>query len=201
MSGCFNNSVLLLIDLQVLWSKSPEIKAEFPDYRQNTRDLISFARKNGLEIVHIYVDCVENKSLWLKQVIKQWNRFGFIASDTWELKNNQPDSRLVQPLENERIFIKNNFDAFTNPKLNAYLKERNITTVYVAGLISSVCVINTINGSLVNGFETCVVSDCCGDFSRKLHDILLFDGYQKFIKHFSIKNGWKEIIPEVQSKL
>jgi len=69
---------------------------------------------------------------------------------------------------NEFIFDKILPDAFTNQKLNAFLKEKNVDEVEVVGIDGNVCVYKTALGAKKNGFKVVYNENCTDTKSKKL---------------------------------
>ena len=63
-----------------------------------------------------------------------------------------------------------NCEHLTHNDYNRYLHSNSITNVFVAGLITSVCVHHTAFTLFDAGFETSVIRDCCADRTRRRHD-------------------------------
>ena len=71
---------------------------------------------------------------------------------------------------------KDAYSGFVDSDLDAQLKAGGITRVYVGGLATDYCVVNTVVDALGNGYETYVLSDAVaavnvesGDGARALH--------------------------------
>eukprot|EP00483_Globobulimina_turgida_P011839 UN11861 len=176
----FKNCALLLIDFQQQWTKGHEVADQFPNLKQNVRKLVEFARNNNLLVIHIHADYHKEHSLWFDE-----EKYSLIS-----YKNNKPDFDLIKPTKDERIFYKSTFDAFYKTTLNEYLQSNNIKTVYGAGLVTSVCVLNTLHGSYINGYKTFIVEDCCGDTKKAWHDTII-EIYSFMMPVVCIKNQLK----------
>ncbi len=71
---------------------------------------------------------------------------------------------------------KDAYSGFIDSDLDAQLKASGITRVYVGGLTTDYCVVNTVVDALANGYETYVLTDAVaavnvepGDGDRALH--------------------------------
>ena len=62
----------------------------------------------------------------------------------------------------DRIFTKYCFNAFTNPKLYTYLKEKNIKNLIFVGFNSNICVESTARAALDLGFNITLLKDLIG---------------------------------------
>eukprot|EP00483_Globobulimina_turgida_P004644 UN04653 len=176
------NAALLPIDVQKdYYSDTPVIKDTFPDFGKNIASLLLHSRNicnnnnDGLqlelEIIHIRQHDIIDKSVWLP-----WWR---------ELHPNDKsvatgmDEKFCKVLKNEKLFVKHTFDAFVNTGLNNYLQSKGIETLYVCGLITHACVLNSVMSAFNYGYRIYIIRDCCADRSKDVHNSLLkiFDGY------------------------
>lgn len=79
----------------------------------------------------------------------------------------------------DKVFLKgtddkdDGYSAFeaTNENLAAYLKERNVKQVYVAGLTTEYCVKQSVLDSLKNGFETFLIEDASKGIHNHVNDV------------------------------
>lgn len=62
------------------------------------------------------------------------------------------------------------FNAFSNTALEAVLRERGITRVLVAGMVTSLCIDSTGRAAYERGFEVTVLSDCTSGRSAAEQD-------------------------------
>lgn len=148
--------VLLLIDMQSD-SWEPAFNEAFPDYCQRVRELLAFCRANGIEVVHIRAEFAPDRSDWMAPYIVKGRipyRCGTPGVETLPY---------AAPIAGEQVFVKHTFDAFCDPALEAYLRERGTRFVLTAGLLTSVCVLFTTVSAMQRGFMVAVVEDCCAD--------------------------------------
>lgn len=184
----FDNAALLLVDFQQRWTLSDNIRFAFPNLQDNVNKLTTFCRSKNMEIVHIYVDIDAKEFKWCQYVLKQLQS---TDESIYHLHKNKPDLNYSNPSQfNEKVIIKRTFGAFVKTDLDKYLKSKNISSVYVSGLITSVCVLNTLMGAIDNGYDAYIVEDCCGDNSRFIHDAVL-TSYREIWKCVKISNGLK----------
>jgi maleamate amidohydrolase len=67
------------------------------------------------------------------------------------------DDRLV--VINDRYFSKRQGDAFSNPRLGAFLQSRDVRHVILAGVYANACVRCTARGALKRGYRVTVLRD------------------------------------------
>ena len=122
--------------------------------------------------------------------------------DQFNLSINKPDLNFSNPINDEKIFIKPHLNGFLKTNIDQYLRSKGIKSVYVSGLITSVCVLNTIMGAINHGYDTYIVKDCCADQNKIVHDVALKSYYDYgIIKPVKIMNNLKRTKDMIPSKL
>lgn len=87
----------------------------------------------------------------------------------------------LAPIDGELVVRKTNPSAFHGgPALAAWLTQRGVSTLVVAGCTTSGCVRASVVDAMTLGFRPVVLSDCVGDRALKAHDASLFDIGQKY---------------------
>jgi ureidoacrylate peracid hydrolase len=71
------------------------------------------------------------------------------------------------------IVDKTRYSGFHNTGLEALLRGLRVETIYLAGVITNMCVEATARDAFHRDFRFVVMSDCVSGFSRKLHDASL----------------------------
>lgn len=85
-------------------------------------------------------------------------------------------AELVAPLQplaghaNATEVAKPSFDAFHGTELCSLLRSKGITTVYLAGVETNVCVLFTALSALSNGFATTILEDAVATSRPDLHE-------------------------------
>jgi nicotinamidase-related amidase len=148
---------LLLVDVQHdFWNE--ELKTAFPNFQQNTAELLEFCRRVGIEVIHLREVFSPDKSDWLPRYL---------------LRGRSPCVRGTQgagvldfavEVPGEKVIEKQTQDGFHNPELRPYLHWKGRRFLLVAGLVTSVCVIFTAASASQKGFLAAIVSDCCADY-------------------------------------
>ena len=72
-----------------------------------------------------------------------------------------------------KVVEKPTFDAFFATGLHAFLRCRQIETLYVAGLETNVCVLFTVCSALSNGFNTSILVECVSTSQMDVHETTL----------------------------
>ncbi|MFH1456081.1 MAG: isochorismatase family cysteine hydrolase [archaeon] len=65
----------------------------------------------------------------------------------------------LEPTKDDLIITKSTYDAFTNPKLNKYLKKQKIKYVVITGIFGDGCVQSTIQGGFSAGYNFIILKD------------------------------------------
>merc|ERR1711953_9708 len=168
---CSQSSILLCIDLQTCYYQPP-ITELFPKLEQNVRNVLGFCRDSKVQVVHVRQEDLRGISEWLPW----WEELH--PDQVGDLGVPSP-LKCSEELQTEPVFIKNTFDGFYKTGLDKYLREKNVKTVVVMGLITRACVLNTIMSAFNSGYRVLLLGDCCGDRSLEVHQQILstYDGY------------------------
>lgn len=79
----------------------------------------------------------------------------------------------LYPLEHESVIDKPGKGAFYNTVLHDYLQQQAISTLFVCGVTSEVCVNSTIREATDRGYRCIAVRDCCASYFPDLHEIAM----------------------------
>jgi ureidoacrylate peracid hydrolase len=71
------------------------------------------------------------------------------------------------------VIEKTRYSGFHNTALEALLRGLEVDTIYLAGVITNMCVEATARDAFHRDFRFVVLSDCVSGFNRKLHDASL----------------------------
>lgn len=113
-----------------------------------------------------------------------------------ELLYDSHDAQIVaelQPIASEGVIQKQNPSAFFETPLAAWLNQRNVDTVLVAGNSTSGCVRATVVDSCSYNFRTIVVAECVVDRAHGPHIAALFDMDQKFADVVELKEVQRQL--------
>lgn len=144
------NSCLLLIDLQEDYNEL------YNDLSKSVTKLLKKARKENVLICFVF-----KKDLYVKPFLK-------------ELRGNKPLDEgnpfdFATPLKNEKTIIKRYYDSFFETKLNSFLTQNNIETLYISGCLTGVCVLNTMFGAFNRDYRIHLIENACSDHNKKRH--------------------------------
>ncbi len=81
----------------------------------------------------------------------------------------------LKPGKDDRIVPKPRFDAFYQTNLECLLRCREISTLVVCGVLTEVCVSNTVREAFMRDFDVIVAEDAVGSWNSKAHRDALED--------------------------
>lgn len=87
---------------------------------------------------------------------------------------------VLKPAAGELVVRKTNPSAFFATNLSAWLVQRGVETLLVAGCTTSGCVRASVVDAMSCGFRPIVLADCVGDRATGPHEANLFDMGQKY---------------------
>ena len=160
-----SNSCLLVIDIQGDNKKVYNYK----QLKKNICKLIEFAREKNILIYYIFFIRNHN-SYW----------YNFKKELMGEISEEGLPLDFIVPNNSEEIIFKTAYDSFFNTDLDKLLKEKNIKTLYICGVLTGVCVLNTIFTGFNSGYRIVVIENCCSDKSKKRHKDV-FDNYSNYL--------------------
>ena len=76
----------------------------------------------------------------------------------------------MEPLDSE-VIIKNKagISAFQDTNLDRELKARGVTRLYIAGLLTNICLESTVRDAYDRGYQVTVVRDAVASISHEAH--------------------------------
>ena len=166
---------LLLIDIQPEYY-TKYIKQIFPRFIENITKLLVFARKNKFRIIHIRVkhDLTKNKTVSKKKPhsFSNWQELYLKMNKNCPTIISGNPLPCAQELHNEPVIIKPAFDAFMGTQLHTMIQasKNKKQVIWIAGLMTSICIHHTAHGALIRGYNVHVVVDCCVDRTRAQHN-------------------------------
>lgn len=161
----WEDKVLILVDYQNAFF-GPALQADNPNFANNTKELLAWARSEGIEIVHVLSKFKKDKSDW---------PLYYRLEGSIPCLEGAPDQEMLQfvdIMDGERVFYKNRFDSFANGELTRYLKRAKKKHVYIAGLVTSVCVLTTAFSAYQNDLFVTLIKDCVAD-SKETQSFIL----------------------------
>ncbi|MBC9907062.1 N-carbamoylsarcosine amidohydrolase [Achromobacter xylosoxidans] len=167
---------LLIVDL-VNGFADPAVfgGGNIPQAIEQTVGLLAYARKQGWPVAHsriVFADDDADHNIFTLKVP------GMLTLK--EADHNSAIVPLLAPAAGELVVRKTVPSAFFGTSLAAWLSQRGVQTLLVAGAVTSGCVRASVVDAMQYGFRPLVVSDCVGDRAIGPHDANLFDMQQKY---------------------
>ncbi|MEP7288475.1 MAG: cysteine hydrolase [Chloroflexota bacterium] len=165
-----NQTALLVVDLQVDFidpqGRYPVATHHIEPMLAATNRLIAAAPSHGTQVIYIGNEYSPRD---LANLFR--NHSAIKGSD-----GSQLDSRVSRI--NNHYFSKDQSNAFTNPKLDLFLREHNVKQLVLTGVYASACVRGTALAGLKHGYQVSVVSDAVADASDQRRNAAL-NGLQR----------------------
>jgi maleamate amidohydrolase len=142
---------------------------------ERTIPLLAHARERGWPVAHTRIVFADDDA--------DENIFTLKVPGLLTLKEHTHNSAIVPqltPREGELVVRKTVPSAFFGTSLAAWLAQRGVQTLVVAGAVTSGCVRSSVVDAMQYGFRPFVLSDCVGDRAIAPHDANLFDMAQKY---------------------
>lgn len=99
-----------------------------------------------------------------------------IGTTGWEIIDS------LKPVKNDKIVLKEKYDAFYETDLHQILKKLKIDTLIIGGVLTNNCIRATAEGAHYRNYNIYLVNDCCGATSyisgmtsELIHEITLKD--------------------------
>ncbi|MES2106039.1 MAG: N-carbamoylsarcosine amidohydrolase [Pseudomonadota bacterium] len=141
----------------------------------NTVPLLQAARERKWAIAHSRIVFEDNDA--------DHNIFTIKVPGMLTLKEHDQNSAIVAelaPADGELVVRKKVPSAFFATSLTAWLTQRGVQTLVVAGCVTSGCVRASVVDAMSWGFRPVVAADCVGDRAIAPHEASLFDMEQKY---------------------
>lgn len=142
---------------------------------ERTVPLLTHARAQGWPVAHSRIVYADDDA--------DHNIFSLKVPGMLTLKERDHNSAIVPqltPKTGELVVRKTVPSAFFGTGLAAWLAQRGVQTLAVAGAVTSGCVRASVVDAMSHGFRPLVLSDCVGDRAIAPHDANLFDMGQKY---------------------
>lgn len=141
----------------------------------STQPLLQHARHSGWPVAHSRIVFADDGA--------DHNVFSRKVPGMLTLRENCHASAIVPeltPIAGELVVRKTVPSAFFGTMLAAWLTQHGVSTLLVAGCVTSGCVRASVVDAMSLGFTPLVLTDCVGDRAIGPHDASLFDMQQKY---------------------
>lgn len=151
--------------------------------RKNLQQLVEYANKNNMQIIYC-CDAHEKGDPELKGNGGPWEEHCMKGTESSEIVDWLPAKgllKLTNENSNDKIggkedhdkalrIDKRTYSGFYNTRLDSLLRYKGIKEVYIAGLVTSICVQHTAADAFFRGYKVNVVENGCADISREKHE-------------------------------
>ena len=175
----------------------------------NLRKLIDFCHETGITVIYTKYSSFMPDGNDFSKNIKFLNniaktRLGEVAFP-YILHPSSDIIDDIKPEERDFVIQKNTSGTFISTRLDSFLRNMEIETVLVSGVVTNFCVHSTAREASDYGFQVVIVDDCCAAWSPNIHESTLksfgliygfISTYEKLIKKISraMKKLKKEVV-------
>lgn len=124
----------------------------------NIRRLVEFARSKKIRVIYV-CDAHGPED----HEFKLWGPHALKGSEGAEVV---PELR---PRRGNWIFEKRTYSAFFGTKLEKALRKAGVDELVLTGIVTEICVQNTVADAFYRGYGTVVLEDCVASSNRKAH--------------------------------
>ncbi len=140
--------------------------------------LLKGFRAAGLPVIYLRLCGTDPDRSDLHRLFRESHQHGRAAgfADVYPL-DGDPMANVIDeiaPQGDELMVVKTTFSAFTRGNLEATLREKQITTLYMTGLATSQCVETTARDASDRGFEVVHIEDAQADYTETSHHASLY---------------------------
>lgn len=146
-------TALVLVDLQNDFLQRPGLLPGRDELEQAVADVLAFARAAGMPIAHVRTRVLADGS----DCMPHWRRAGILECVAGT-QGALPPPRCAS-LNTEPVFYKRFFSGFGNADLEPWLRQQEVTALWVAGVYTHGCIRATVMDAYECGFEVTVLED------------------------------------------
>ncbi len=173
------SSALVLIDFinEIVHPDGKFSSMGFPAYMEknhifdNLDKLTKAARAKKVPVIHVrlgfskgYKDCSDTSPLF-----SMAKKYGAVELGTWATEFHEK----MDVREGDPKFIKHRVSAFCDTGLEAYLKEKGIKNLFIAGVATNVAVMGAVMDAHDMDYKVTVIEDCCAASDDSTHKMAL----------------------------
>lgn len=151
--------------------------------KKNIQDLVEYANKNNIPVIYCCdahqsndPELKNNGGPWEEHCMKDTKSSEIVdwlpSQDLVRLTNADSNRRINDKKGNSNVFRidKRTYSGFYNTVLDNLLKYNDIEEVYIAGLVTSICVQHTAADAFFRGYKINIVENGCADTSDEKHE-------------------------------
>ena len=131
------------------------------------REVLSTARQHGANVLYVNDSHRHNMRVereFVKRTPHCWeNSWGGAVVDE------------LAPLEGDLVVVKRRYSGFFQTDLDLTLRDLDIETVIVMGVVTNICVRSTVHDAFFLGYKVVVPHDCVAATGQREQDSTLYD--------------------------
>ncbi|MHA2394220.1 MAG: cysteine hydrolase family protein [Promethearchaeota archaeon] len=143
----------------------------------NLRKLINFCHEIGIPVIYTKYSSFMPDGSDFPKTVKSLNDIAKnLLGEVAFPYISHPSSDIIDDLKPEdRDFIlqKNTSGTFISTRLDSFLKNMDVETILVSGVVTNFCVHSTAREASDYGFQVVIVEDCCAAWSQIIHQATL----------------------------
>lgn len=174
-------AALLVLDMQnyFLDASSHAFTPSAPAIIPNILKLIELAKQFEMEIIYTkHVNDEKNAGMmahWWRDVINDGSWESEIVK-TVRLYDGKTVSKKIPVrddsmvgMDNSKIIVKHQYDAFYKTDLEEYLRSKNAAQIIITGVLTNLCCETTARSAFVRGFEVFFPVDATAAYNKEFH--------------------------------
>jgi len=174
----------------------------------NLRKLIDFCHEVGILVIYTNFSSFMPDGSDLTKGTKSLNDLAKnLVGEVVFPHISHPGTNIIDELKPEdRDFViqKNTSGTFISTRLDSFLRNMDIETVLVTGVVTNFCVYATAREAADYGFQVVIVEDCCAAWSPEFHEAILksfgfLTGY--VLTHNKVMNKISKIMKKVKEEI
>jgi len=176
----------------------------------NLRKLIDFCREAKIPIIYTKYSSFMPDGSDLTKSTKFLNNFSknLVGEVAFPYIGHHSSDIIdeLMPDEGDFVIQKNTSGTFMSTRIESFLRNMDIETVLVTGVVTNFCVYATAQEAADYGFQAVIVEDCCAAWSPEIHKAALRSfglltgyvlTYQKVVKKMSKVEGKAEEVKAI----
>ena len=135
------------------------------------REVINKARKAGLKIIFVksyFDEKYPSPSMRIRKIYLGRTE-DVCPEGSWN------SEFIIMPEEGDLTIVKNAFSAFIETSLEEVLREKDIKSLAVTGVLTNVCCESTLRDEFMLGFNTVLIEDCCASDNMDAHSATVYN--------------------------
>ena len=131
------------------------------------REVLSTARQHGANVLYVN-DSHRHNMRVEREFVKR-------TPHCWENSWGSEVVDQLAPLEGDLIVVKRRYSGFFQTDLELTLRDLDIKTVIVMGVVTNICVRSTVHDAFFLGYKVVVPHDCVAATGQREQDSTLYD--------------------------